>query len=136
MKNADLQARKEPLSRKKYFTPRLTDYGNVTQVTRGGSGNMADGTMGSRQGACWIAEVLFGIDSPRTRLVRAWLRESYERRDPVARMVVPLYYRFGVAIADLLRRRPALQPLFRPLFDRAVKCAHREYAARAVLLQA
>lgn len=137
MKNVDLQAREETqVSRKKYSAPRLACYGNVTQVTRGGTGMNSDGTMGSRAGACWIAEVLFGVDCPRTRLVRAWLRESYERRDPVARIVVPLYSRYGVAVAGLLRRRPALQPLFRLLFDRAVKRAHQEYAARAVLLQA
>jgi hypothetical protein len=84
-------------------------------------------------GPCWIAEVLYGIDAPRTRLVRAWLTKSYKRRDPVARIVVPLYRRFGVAVAGVLRNRPGLQPLFRPLFDRAVKSAHREYAGRAVL---
>jgi len=85
---------------------------------------------------CWIAEVLYGIDAPRTRLVRAWLTESYERRDPMARILVPLYSRFGLAIADLLRNCSVLQLVFRPLFDRAAECAHREYASRAVLRQA
>jgi len=78
--------------------------------------------------------VLYGVDSPRTRLVRAWLTESYERRDPMARIVVPLYRRFGVAVAGMLRKHPGLQPLCRLLFDRAVKSAHREYSGRAVLL--
>jgi len=85
---------------------------------------------------CWIAEVLYGIDAPRTKLVRAWLTESYERRDLIGRIVVPLYTRFGVTVAGLLRRRPVLQSVFRPLFYRAVKRAHQEYAERAVSLQA
>jgi hypothetical protein len=136
MKKANLQAIKETqLSRKIYATPQLAYYGNVTQVTRGSGKGQKDGASGTSR-PCWIAEVLYGIDAPRTHLVRAWLTESYERRDPMARLVVPLYSRFGVAVASLLRRRPVLQPVFRTLFDRAVKRAHREYAGRAVLLQA
>ncbi len=52
----------------------------------------------------------------------------------MARIVVPLYRRFGVAVAGMLRKHPGLQPLCRLLFDRAVKSAHREYSGRAVLL--
>ena len=79
--------------------------------------------------------MLYGIDAPRTHLVRAWLTDSYERHDPMARVALPLYSRFGVAIAGLLQKHPILKPLFRPLFDRAVKCAHKNYAGRAILLQ-
>ncbi len=125
------------LPKKNYSAPRLTCYGEVTQVTRGQGGNGLDGgKLGKSRPACWIAEVLYGFDAPRTRLVRAWLAESYKRRDPLARVVVPLYSRLGVAVARMMRRYPVLQPVFRPLFDRAVKRAHREYAERAVLLQA
>ena len=138
MKKANWQAPKEAeLSRKNYSTPRLAYYGNVTQVTRGSGGHGTDGgRAGHSRVPCWIAEVLYGIDVPRTRLVRAWLTECYERRDPMARVVVPLYSRFGVAVAGMIRRHPVLQPLFRPLFDRAVKCAHQEYAGRYVQLRA
>jgi len=131
-------ATREPLERprKSYSQPRLEYYGDVTKLTRGGGGTTGDGGGAMSMIPCWIAEVLYGIDAPRTKLVRAWLTESYERRDLIGRIVVPLYTRFGVTVAGLLRRRPVLQSVFRPLFYRAVKRAHQEYAERAVSLQA
>jgi hypothetical protein len=138
MKKASLQERKDTTSpKKKYSAPHLACYGDVTQLTRGVGGHGTDGGKAgqSRVLMCWIAEALYGIDDPRTRLVRAWLTASYERRDPLARVVVPLYSRFGVAVGGMMSRYPALQTLFRPLFDWAVKRAHREYSGRAVLLQ-
>jgi hypothetical protein len=130
-------ATRDPLERprKRYSAPHLVYYGDVTQLTRGGGGTNGDGGGSMSMIACWIAEVLYGVDAPRTRLVRGWLTESYKRRDFIGRIVVPLYSRFGVAVAGLLRRRPVLQGAFRPLFDGAVKRAHQEYAGRAVLLQ-
>jgi len=121
--------------RKSYSPPRLVYYGDVTKLTRGGGGNGNDGG-GAMSMVCWIAEVLYGIDAPRTRLVRAWLIESHKRRDLIGRLVVPLYRRFGVTVAGLLRRCPVLQSVFRPLFYRAVERAHREYAERVVSLEA
>ena len=137
MKEHDAPDRKAPrVTRKIYSTPRVVYYGDVTSLTRGGGGTNGDGGGAMSMIACWIAEVLYGVDAPRTRLVRAWLTEAYERRDLTARIVVPLYSRFGVRIAGLLRRHRVLQPAFHLLFDRAVKRAHREYAGRAVLLRA
>ena|SRR5438270_103637 len=135
MKKANPQSGKETqLSKKVYSTPQLANYGNVTQVTRGGSKGVSDGMSGSSK-PCWIAEVLYGVDAPRTRLVRAWLIDSYERHDPIVCIALPLYSRFGMAVAGLLQKHPILKPLFRLLFDRAVKSAHKIYAGRAVLLQ-
>jgi len=135
-KNKD-SAIREPLERprKSYSPPRLVYYGDVTKLTRGAGGGTGDHG-GHTKLPCWIAEVLYGVDAPRTRLVRAWLTESYGRRDLIGRIVVPLYSRFGVTVAGLLRRCPVLQSIFRPLFYRAVKRAHQEYADRAVSLQA
>ena len=93
---------------------------------------MGDGGGAMSMAMCWIAEVLYGVDAPRTRLVRSWLTESYERREPITRIVVPMYSRFGVSVAGLLREYPVLERIFRPLFDRAVKRAHWEYAWRLV----
>lgn len=115
------------LLKKVYSAPRLTYYGDVTQLTTGGNGAGGDGGGAGMSMMCWIAEVLYGVGAPRTRIVRAWLTAAYERRDPVARIVVPLYRRFGVAVATLLRKRPVLQRVFRPLFDRLVKRAHSEF---------
>ena len=117
--------------RKSYSPPRLVYYGDVTKLTRGGGGNGNDGG-GAMSMVCWIAEVLYGIDAPQTRLVRAWLIESYKRRDLIGRIAVPLYSHAGVRIASLLRTWPLLRSAFRPLFDRALERAYREFANRAV----
>jgi len=118
--------------KKAYSEPRVAYYGHVAKITRGSSRGQTDGMSGTSK-ACWIAEVLYGIEAPRTQLVRAWLKGSYERGDLTARVVVPLYSRFGMALAAFLRRRPTFQAIFRPLFDLAIKRAHREYAEWLVL---
>ncbi len=78
---------------------------------------------------CWIAEELYGVGSPRTVLVRAWLNGAYDRRRCWALIAVPLYRRVGVRVACRLRSCTLLEKVLRPLFDYAVRCAHREYAA-------
>ncbi len=78
---------------------------------------------------CWIAEVMYGVDAPRTQLIRAWLAECYERREPWSLVVVPLYRRFGERIAGFLRSYPIFKGLFRPLFDLGVRRAHQDRAA-------
>ena len=118
-----------------YSPPRLVHYGDLTTLTRGGMGAGGDAG-GAMSMICWIAEVLYGVDAPRTKLVRTWLIESYERGDFIGRVVLPLYSRVGMRVAGLLRRCRVLQSLFRPLFDGAIKRAHREYAARVVSVQA
>jgi hypothetical protein len=117
--------------KKTYRTPLLSSYGDVTQITRGNLNVGSDGTGGasSKNAGCWIAEALYGIDAPRTHLVRAWLKHCYAQRQPWALVVVPLYRRFGQRVATGVRSYAVLQRLFRPLFDRAVVCAHRDYAS-------
>jgi hypothetical protein len=83
---------------------------------------------------CWIAEVIYGVHDPRTQLVRAWLSECYERREPWSLVVVPLYRHFGQRIAVFLRNFPAFKSVFRPLFDLGVRCAQRERAAVLVAM--
>ena len=80
--------------------------------------------------------MLYGAETPRVLLVRAWLTETYQRRDPMALILVSLYSRFGVTVAARLRERSLLRRVFRALFDRVVKRAHQEYARRAVSLGA
>jgi hypothetical protein len=115
-------------AKKEYRSPRLVCYGNVAQLTRGGGGVTGDGGGTHTKIACWIAEALYGIHAPRTQLVRAWLKECYERREPWSLIVVPLYRRFGQRIAAFLQSFPAFMTLFRPLFDLGVKRAHRDRA--------
>ena len=45
-----------------------------------------------------------------TRLVRAWLTEKYKGRDPLARVVVPLFSHFECSVAGIIIRYPVLQP--------------------------
>ena len=116
--------------KKTYRPPELSNYGDITQITRGGGGTTGDGGATHTKVACWIAEALYGIDAPRTHLVRAWLRESYEHRERWALFVVPVYRRFGQSVARLVRSNSIAQRVFRPLFDRAVSCAHRDFASR------
>jgi len=119
--------------KKAYRTPVLTQYGDVKRLT-GGSGNGGGdmGGAGPMTKPCWIAEALYGVDTPRVALVRAWLARCHKRRDGWALFVVPLYVRFGQRVAGAVRTFPALQRIFRPVFDRAVQRAYGEYALQAV----
>lgn len=133
-KQVNLPSRESDASKKKYQTPRLKFYGNVVQLTRGGGGNGADGTGHPHTKQCWIAETLYGVDAPRTLIMRAWLTECYERREPWSLVVVPLYRRFGQSIAACLRSYPVFKGLFRPLFDLGVRRAHQDRAAALLTL--
>lgn len=126
-KTVSVSSQKSNAGKKKYEGPRLVCYGTVAKLTRGGTGGGADGTgHGAHSKHCWIAEVIYGADTPRTQLVRAWLTECYDRREPWSLIVVPLYRRFGQRIAALLRRFPVFKNTFRPLFDLWVRRAHRD----------
>ena len=129
-KKVNLPSRESEAGKKKYQGPRLVCFGNVAQLTRGSHGKGADhGGFGTKTKMCWIAEVIYGIDAPRTQLIRAWLTECYERREPWSLVVVPLYRRFGQRIAAFLRTWPVFKNVFRPLFDLGVRRAHRDRAA-------
>ncbi len=121
----------ETATKKAYAPPALKNFGDVTQLVRGGGGSGNDAPSGATK-MCWIAEALYGVGSPRTLLVRSWLRDCYRRRETWSLVIVPLYSHCGYRIAGFIRRYPSLQRVFRPLFDLAVSRAHREYAARAV----
>jgi hypothetical protein len=116
-KQLDSCVRQTQSGKRKYKAPRLICYGDVATVTRGATGGMADGHSGTSRTPCWIAEVLYGIDAPRTQLIRSWLRECFELREPWSLVVVPLYCRFGQRIAGFLRTYPACKSVVRPLFD-------------------
>src|SRR5579862_190004 len=100
----DSRVRQTQTAKRKYKAPRLICYGDVATVTRGSGGHVPDGASGTSKPAhCWIAEVIYGIDTPRTQLIRTWLTECYQRREPWSLIVVPLYRRFGLRIAPFLR---------------------------------
>jgi hypothetical protein len=71
---------------------------------------------------CWIAEVLYGIDDPRTHTIRAWLRGPF--RDTVAgSSLVTLYLAIGRPVAWVARRSSWLRAALKPLFDAALRKA-------------
>src|SRR5579859_7781601 len=117
-KTVSVSSQEREAGKKKYEGPRLVCYGTVAKLTRGGAGRGADFRgHGSHSKHCWIAEVIYGVDAPRTQLVRAWLTECYERREAWSLIVVPLYRRFGQRIAAFLQSFPVFKSAFRPLFD-------------------
>jgi len=77
--------------------------------------------------ACWIAEVLYGPTSPKTRLLRLWINTAWtlSRR---GRMGLTVYLWMGRPIALLLHRYPVFQRPARWLFDRLTVRAVRAFA--------
>jgi hypothetical protein len=122
--------------KKSYRTPVLSRYGDVRRLTRGGNGTGNEGGVGPKSMTCWIAEALYGVDAPRTQLVRRWLTQSHERGVLWARIVVPLYARHGRAVAQGVRRSPIVAGLFRPVFDAAVRRASRDFALQTLARRA
>jgi hypothetical protein len=119
--------------KKEYECPQLVCYGTVAQLTRGGGGGGRDAN-GQHTKICWIAEAIYGVDAPRTQVVRWWLSECFRNREPWSLVVVPLYRRFGQRIAAFLQSFPVFKSLFRPLFDLGVKQAHRDGATALLAL--
>ena len=121
--------------RKPYSPPHVISYGHVKDIIQGNDGLKNDGGAGlpNSKTTCWIAEALYGVDDPRTLLLRAWLSVVYEERR-AGWMFVALYRRFGRGTADLIRRGYLPQSIFRPLFDTLVKKA-LDQAAYAIAAQ-
>ena len=107
--------------RKPYAPPRLVCYGSVKELIQGGGGGGGDATAHTKA-QCWIAEALYGIDDPRTTLLRAWLTDAYVQRRRWW-LFVALYRSCGRSVANLIYRgrlpRRWLRPLFDFLFDKA-----------------
>jgi hypothetical protein len=85
---------------------------------RGGGGNMCDAT-GNNTHSCWIAEVLYGIDAPRTLLIRGWL-SALDDQGCRWRFLISLYRIYGRRVAGLIQRGHLPARLFVPLFDHLV----------------
>jgi hypothetical protein len=105
--------------KKPYSPPRLACYGTLEDIVKGRGGTKSD-TAGSK--ACWIAEALYGVDAPRTFLVRAWLTDIHDQKRRGA-CLVSLYIKVGRAVGAMTARSRILQRLLRPLFDTLVRAA-------------
>ena len=106
--------------KKPYTPPRVVSYGHVKDVVQGGGGKKNDsaGTPpgGNSRTACWIAEVLYGVDDPRTLILRAWVTRVYDQR-AAGWPLVALYRRFGEQAARLIAQGYLPRWMFRVLFD-------------------
>jgi hypothetical protein len=74
--------------------------------------------------ACWIAEAIYGVDDPRTHLVRAYLNGPFQQT-AFGSFLMSLYLEFGQWVAEQVRRRSWLKEMFRPIFNRALRSAVR-----------
>jgi hypothetical protein len=120
-------AHKAPEPKKPYSAPRLVKYGDLRQLTRGGKGRRGDmGGPGTNTRICWIAEVLYGADDPRTHLLRMWLVDVYSKT-AIGSIVVALYKLFGRELSALVRRSSLLRRMVRPVFEAGLVRAHRHF---------
>jgi hypothetical protein len=120
--------------RKPYAPPKLVSYGHVKDIIRGGGGMMSDaaGTPpGGNSKPCWIAETLYGVDDPRTLLLRAWLSVAYDERRS-GWPLIAAYRRLGRTTAGWIRRGYLPRALFRRGFDAMLGKALDE-RARAIV---
>jgi hypothetical protein len=120
----DTLAHKAEEPKKPYSAPRLVKYGDLRQLTRGGTGRRRDAI--GRTRICWIAEVLYGADDPRTHLLRMWLVDVYSKT-AIGSIVVALYKLFGRELSALVRRSSLLRQMLRPVFDAGLVRAHRHF---------
>ena len=79
---------------------------------------------------CWIAEAIYGVDDPRTLLLRHWLNFEFTKQK-LGRVVMAIYIAVGQQVAWAVRRSSILRAIFRPLFERALHKARTWEVQRA-----
>ena len=127
MSHSENDAPKPSAGRKPYTPPRVISYGHVKDIIQGDTGKHADGPGVLSKSQCWIAEVLYGVNDPRTLLLRAWLSAAHDQRR-AGWWCIALYRRFGQTTANLIARGYLPRQLFQPLFDKLVEKALGEWA--------
>lgn len=76
-------------------------------------------------GFCWIAEELYGVDSPKTHAIRAWLKNEYSQTQ-VGAIFVDWYRDNGKSIAAKIKKDHDLRGDFQSLFDKFLPFAMPE----------
>ncbi len=127
MKNSDSRAKRP------YEPPKLVEYGDLQKLTRNGqngSGDAENNGHPNQTKPCWFAEVLYGVDDPRTQLLRAWLTQVYVH-STAGWAVVGVYCAGGRQVAAWARRSAILRGMLRPLFERGLRRAQAHYMSAA-----
>ena len=81
---------------------------------------------------CWIAAELYGgWSEPRTRLIRQWIADEFEKHW-YGMILGTLYGRFGESIAEQIKdkRKRWLRAVFQCIFNRALKSAEKWQAVK------
>ena len=121
MSDSDTDQAAPSPTRKPYTPPHLITYGHVKDIVQGTGGKKKDFSPPNSK-SCWIAEALYGVEDPRTLLLRAWVSSIYDERRP-GWMFVSLYRAFGRGTAELINRGVLPRRLVQPLFDALVEKA-------------
>ncbi len=93
-------------------------FNNIT----GAITNAAGAASGFKLPGCWIAEAIYGVEDPRTHLIRAWLNGPF-RETGFGDWIMRLYLTIGRPVAWLVKRSSVLRKAFKPLFDLALRKA-------------
>lgn len=75
--------------------------------------------------ACWIAEAIYGVDDPRTHLMRYWMNHVWAKESKVGALVMKVYLAIGQSVAKLVRRSLIVRSMFQPLFDAGLRRAQK-----------
>jgi hypothetical protein len=112
----------------------LTDYGIASYGPWNSviKGSLEGAGTGAGIAACWIAEVIYGVDDPRTHLLRSWLNDEF-KRTRVGRVVMAVYVRFGERIAAQAAKHSWLRAVLRPWFNLALDAAITERTGKVVV---
>lgn len=102
--------------------------GAIIGSKAGGGGGTGGGTGGEATGACWVAEELYGKDSPKVAVVRAFLMENQDAPNLYGEFL-DKYSEEGRRWAKMVRDHKPTRLQAERLFDELYKTAMMEKAA-------
>lgn len=91
--------------------------GLLKSLNPGSGGGLPGGFDPGSIGFCWIAEELYGVDSPKAHAIRGWLKNEYSRT-PVGEIFVDWYKDSGERMAEKIKQDAELREHFKSLFDK------------------
>ncbi len=83
-------------------------------------GNLLGNASKSFKPICWVAEAIYGVDDPRTHLLRAWLNGPF-KETRFGGAVMALYLAIGRQVAWVARRSAFLRWALKPLFEMGLR---------------